>query len=110
MSKDNKNRIVFSTNPDYKQEEENNEQETAPANQQTLYVSLERLKGGKVATIVEKFVGSESDLEALGKQLKSKCGTGGTVKDGIILIQGEQRDKVIGFLTAMGYKTKKKGG
>ncbi|HLP50103.1 MAG TPA: translation initiation factor [Chitinophagales bacterium] len=110
MSKDNKNRIVFSTNPDFKQEEENNEQETVPANQQTLYVSLERLKGGKVATIVEKFVGTESDLEDLGKQLKSKCGTGGTVKDGIILIQGEQRDKVIGFLTAMGYKTKKKGG
>ncbi len=110
MSKDAKNRIVFSTNRDFKQEEENNEQETLPPAQQTLYVSLERLKGGKVATLVEKFVGSEADLEDLGKQLKNKCGSGGTVKDGVILVQGEQRDKIIGLLTTMGYKTKKKGG
>jgi translation initiation factor 1 len=110
MSKDNKNRIVFSTNPGFKQEEEKDEQETLPPAQQTLYVSLERLKGGKVATLVEKFVGSEADLEDLGKQLKNKCGSGGTVKDGVILVQGEQRDKIIGLLTTMGYKTKKKGG
>ncbi|MBP6731734.1 MAG: translation initiation factor [Chitinophagales bacterium] len=110
MSKDAKNRIVFSTNPGFKQEEEKDEQETLPPAQQTLYVSLERLKGGKVATLVEKFVGSEADLEDLGKQLKNKCGSGGTVKDGVILVQGEQRDKIIGLLTTMGYKTKKKGG
>ncbi|MES2619430.1 MAG: translation initiation factor [Bacteroidota bacterium] len=108
--RDDKNRVVFSTNPGFKQEEVNGEHETVAANQQTLYVSLERLKGGKVATIVENFIGSEKDLEALGKHLKNKCGTGGTVKDGIILIQGEQRDKVIGILNSLGYKTKKKGG
>jgi len=73
-------------------------------------VALERLKGGKVATIVSNFVGSENDLETLGKQLKNKCGSGGTVKDGIILIQGEQREKVIALLTTLGYKTKRKGG
>src|ERR1043165_699873 len=101
QNKDNKNRIVFSTNPDFKQEEENNEQETLPAQQQTLYIELERSKGGKVATVITNFKGTESDLEALGKQLKNKCGTGGTVKDGIILIQGEQRDKVIGILNSM---------
>ena len=112
MSKkdDFKNRIVFSTNPDFRLEEENSEQETVSANQQALYVALERLKGGKVATIVSNFVGSENDLEALGKQLKNKCGSGGTVKDGIILIQGEQREKIIALLTALGYKTKRKGG
>lgn len=104
------NKVVFSTNPDFKQDEQASEQQTPSANQQTLYVSLERLKGGKIATIVESFIGSEKDLETIGKQLKSKCGVGGTVKEGIILIQGEQRDKVIGILNALGFKTKKKGG
>lgn len=108
--KDNKNRVVFSTNPDFKQEEEVNPQETLPPAQQTLYIVLDRLKGGKVATVVENFIGSHADLETLGKQLKNKCGSGGTVKDGIIFIQGEHREKVIDILQAMGYKTKKKGG
>lgn len=106
-----KDRVVFSTNPNYKPEAEDSsaEESLSPA-QQTLYVSLERLKGGKVATVVENFEGPEQELENLGKQLKSKCGVGGTVKDGIILIQGEQRDKVIAYLNSLGYKTKRKGG
>ena len=103
------NRVVFSTNPNFKQEFENtNDESSVPANQQTLYISLERLKGGKVATVIDSFKGSEAELEALGKQLKSKCGVGGTVKDGIILLQGEHRDKVIAYLTTLGYKTKKR--
>jgi len=113
MSKhrDDKPRVVFSTNPDFKPESnDNNEQETLSTNQQTLYVSIERLKGGKMATVISNFIGSEPDLENLGKQLKTKCGVGGTVKDGLIMIQGEQRDKVMGFLGTMGYKTKRKGG
>ena len=109
-NKDLKNSIVFSTNPDFKEEVETNEQETVSPAQQTLYISLERLKGGKVATVIENFIGNETDLETLGKHLKSKCGVGGTVKDGIILLQGEHRDKVIQLLSAQGYKTKKKGG
>ncbi len=107
---DFKNRIIFSTNPDFKPEEENEEIETPAPDQQTLYVSLERLKGGKVATIVENFIGDEKVLEDLGKTLKSKCGVGGSVKEGVIIIQGEQRDKVIALLQGLGYKTKKKGG
>ncbi len=110
LPKDDKNRVVFSTNPDFKQQEESNEQETLSPAQQTLYIALDRLKGGKIATIVENFIGTTNNLETLGKQLKNKCGSGGTVKDGIILIQGEHRDKVIGILQTMGYKTKKKGG
>ncbi len=105
-----KNKVVFSTNPHFKQEEDSHEEETVGAAQQTLYIVLERLKGGKVATIIENFKGSENDLQALGKMLKNKCGVGGTVKDGIILLQGEHRDRVIQLLTAEGYKTKKKGG
>ncbi len=109
-NKDSNSRIVFSTNRSINLQDETEEIKTPDATTQTLYVSLERLKGGKVATIVKNFVGSITDLESLGKQLKNKCGTGGTVKDGVVLIQGEQRDKVIGILNSLGYKTKKKGG
>ncbi len=105
-----KNRVVFSTNPDYKPEAEDDTDLPLSASQQTLYVSLERIKGGKVATIVENFIGTKQELEALGKQLKNKCGVGGTVKDGIILIQGEQREKILQLLSLLGYKTKRKGG
>ena len=108
--KDDKPRIIFSTNPNFKPEEESNEQDNVPANQQTLYISLERMKGGKVGTIVENFKGPDADLESLGKQLKTKCGVGGTVKDSIILLQGEHRDKVIAHLNSLGFKTKRKGG
>ena len=113
MSKhrDDKPRVVFSTNPDFKPEsDDNNDSETLPANQQTLYVALERLKGGKMATVISNFIGTDADLEALGKQLKTKCGVGGTVKDGLIMIQGEQRDKVMAHLGSVGFKTKRKGG
>ena len=102
--------IVYSTNPNFKQEEELREQETLAANQQTLYLSIERIKGGKVATVIENFIGKVEDLEALGKQLKTKCGVGGSVKDGVVIVQGDNRDKAIIYLQSLGYKTKKKGG
>lgn len=105
-----KDKLVFSTNPDYKPTEENNETETLAPSEQTLYLVLDRLKGGKVATVVENFIGSTADLETLGKTLKNKCGVGGTVKDGIIHLQGDHRDKIMGILQTMGYKVKKKGG
>jgi translation initiation factor 1 len=108
--KSGKGNIVFSTNPNFKIESEEEEAVTLPANQQKLYIVLDRLKGGKVATVVEGFVGTEADLEAMGKELKSKCGVGGTVKDGVVIIQGEQRDKVVAMLQAKGYQVKKKGG
>jgi len=109
--KNSKDSVVYSTNPDFKLWQEAKEEAgSLSASQQTLYISLERLKGGKVATIVEQFKGSEAELEKLGKELKAKCGVGGTVKDGIILLQGEQRDKAIAYLQSRGFKTKRKGG
>lgn len=114
MSKKNKgNGLVFSTNPDFSFEnEEENEQETLSPNQQKLYVSIDRKqRGGKEVTLIEGFVGSEEECKDLGKTLKSKCGVGGSVKDFDILVQGKVKDKVFDLLVSLGYtQTKKKGG
>lgn len=115
MSKKNKQliNVVYSTNPNFNYESESEEeQETLSKNQQKLYVSIDRKqRGGKDVTLVEGFVGTEEDLKELGKTLKSKCGVGGSVKDGEILIQGALRDKVYDLLLKDGYtQTKKKGG
>src|SRR5436190_8865444 len=95
-TKKNISGIVYSTNSDFKF-------------QQDLRVWLE-YHGGKAVTIVKEFAGKTSDLEKLGKELKIKCGVGGSVKDGMILIQGNQRNKVMKLLADMGYKAKKAGG
>jgi translation initiation factor 1 len=113
MSKKDKNRvnIVYSTNPNFKYEENDREDDSTPANQQQqLKVYLDRLGGGKMLSRVTGFVGKTSDLEALGKLLKQKCGVGGSVKEGEILIQGDHRDKIITLLIKEGYKAKKAGG
>ncbi len=113
MSKKDKNRVnvVYSTNPNFNYESESNEQhETLPAAQQNLKVYLDRLGGGKLLSRVSGFVGTESDLNDLAKLLKQKCGVGGNSKDGEILIQGDNRDKIITLLTKEGYKIKKAGG
>jgi translation initiation factor 1 len=104
--------VVYSTNPNFNYEFEEEETiETLPKNQQKLYVSIDRKqRGGKEVTLVEGFVGSEDDLKDLGKLLKSKCGVGGAAKDNEILIQGNVREKVFDLLIKEGYQVKKKGG
>lgn len=112
MGKNKRKNIVFSTNPDFDYDEENQEeQDTLPNPEQKLYVSIDRKKRkGKDVTLVENFIGTSDDLKELGKFLKSKCGVGGSVKNGEILIQGNFRDKVIELLNKEGYKTVRKGG
>jgi translation initiation factor 1 len=104
--------VVYSTNPDFNyQFEDEEETETLSKNQQKLYVSIDKKqRGGKEVTLVEGFIGSEEDLKELGKFLKSKCGVGGTVKDMEILIQGNFKDKIADLLQKEGYSVKKKGG
>lgn len=97
--------LVYSTNPDYMQPAETGKTESLPAAQQELRIRREtKQRGGKVATIVSGFDGNEADLEALGKMLKTKCGTGGSVKEGEIIIQGDVAPKVKAALLEWGYK------
>lgn len=100
------NGIVYSTDPGYQyQHEEQQEQETLPPAQQKLKVKLDtKQRAGKTVTIVSGFIGREADLEKLGKELKTKCGTGGSVKDWQVLIQGDYREKVLKWLQDWGYK------
>ena len=107
----NREGVVYSTSSDfnyaYQQQEE---AATLPPQQQQLRVLLDKsMRAGKQVTLVTGFVGTASDLETLGKMLKSKCGVGGSVKDGEVLIQGDHRDKIVQVLTKEGYKAKRIG-
>ena len=109
--KNNKGGIIFSTNPDYSYEEEDQSEETLSPAQQNLKVWLDKKqRKGKVVTLITGFIGSADDLKELEKKLKNSCGSGGSSKDGEILIQGDHRDKILAYLIANGYKAKKAGG
>lgn len=113
MSKKNKtdkNGFVFSTDPNFRFEDEEQEvKETLIPAQQKLRVRLEtKHRGGKTVTILQSFIGKAKDLEDLGKKLKNYCGTGGSVKDGEVIIQGDQRDKILQWLQKNGYTQSKK--
>jgi translation initiation factor 1 len=104
--------VVYSTSDSFEYNlGDGDASETLAANQQKLRILLDKKsRAGKQVTLVEGFVGSEDDLKELGKLLKSKCGVGGSAKDGEILIQGDHRDKVLQVLLTAGYGAKKSGG
>ena len=112
MSKKNKpdNRgFVYSTDPDFSFKEEQEKAETLPSSQQKLKIRLDtKHRAGKAVTLVEGFIGSTEDIEELGKKLKTYCGTGGSVKEGEIIVQGDQRDKMFQWLVKNGYKQAKR--
>ncbi len=104
-----KDGIVYSTNPEFSFEEEKMANESLPSSQQKLRIKLDtRQRAGKAVTLITGFAGKESDLEELGKKLRTFCGTGGSAKDGEIIIQGDQRDKALGWLLKNGYSQTKK--
>ena len=97
--------VVYSTNPDYEYSDDSQEEaDTLPKNQQKLRLNMERAgRGGKTVTLVKGFVGSDKDITALCKLLKQKCGVGGSVKDGEIIIQGDHRQRLVEILKKEGY-------
>jgi len=112
MNKNKKKRkgVMYSTNPDFEFEYENEKMDTLSNNKQNLKVYIDKHRAGKIAVIIKDFVGSAEDLKALSKILKAKCGVGGSAKNGEIIIQGDLRDKVMDILAKEGYNYKRVGG
>ena len=109
--KDNEGGLVYSTNSNLQFNNfEDAADESLAVGEQNLRIHLDRLGGGKLLTRISGFVGSDDEVEKLGKELKQKCGVGGNVKDGNVLIQGDHRDKVLQLLLKAGYRAKKAGG
>jgi len=112
MGKNKKNRkgVMYSTNPNFDFEYENEKMYTLSNNQQNLKVCIDKHRAGKIAIIIKGFVGTADDLKSLGKILKAKCGVGGSAKNGEIIIQGDLRDEVMNILAKEGYNYKRVGG
>ena len=102
--------LVYSTDPNFKiEEDENFEEQTILPAEQKIKIQLDKKhRGGKMVTLIENFIGTNADKEDIGKKLKTVCGTGGSVKDGEILVQGDNRDKVLQWLLKNGFKNSKK--
>ncbi len=113
-SSKNKNQyggVVYSTNPNFSFVNEDDNTDTLEPSKQDLRIWLEKGgRGGKIASVVKGFIGKPDDLDALAKKIKTSCGTGGSSKDGEIIIQGDHRDKILDILTKAGFKAKKAGG
>ncbi len=103
-------KIVYSTSPKFVDSTNENEINTIKPHDQQLRIWLQRLSGGRVVTIIKGFVGEQTELAKLGKMLKVACGTGGSIKNGEILIQGDHRRKILNILLTNGYKAKTSGG
>jgi len=104
--------IVYSTDPDFVFERDEGQDEiTLPVHQQNLRIRIEsKGRKGKTVTVVEGFSGTEDDLAQLARDLKVRCGTGGSAKDMLIILQGDFREKALSWLLECGYKAKKAGG
>ena len=109
-NKKNNKGIMYSTNPDFEFKYENQKTGTLSNNEQDLKVCIDKHRAGKIAVIIKGFTGSTEDLKALGKLLKTKCGVGGSAKNGKIIIQGDVRVKVMDILEKEGYNYKRVGG
>ncbi len=112
MGRDRKNKkgVMYSTNPNFEYEYEDNEMETITNNQQNLKVCIDKHRAGKVVVIIKDFIGTTDDLKSLGNRIKAKCGVGGSAKNGEIIIQGNVRAKVMEILEKEGYNYKGVGG
>ena len=102
--------FVFSTDPDFQSQEEPESDMNLPNGKQALRIWLERGKGGKEATVIKGYMGSGERLDELAKLLKNKCAAGGSAKDGVIIVQGDHREKVLKLLVELGYTNTKKAG
>ena len=109
-NKKNRQGVMYSTNPEFEFEYENQEIGTLSNNEQHLKVCIDKHRAGKIAVIIKDFIGKAEDLKALSKLLKTKCGVGGSTKNGEIIIQGDLRDKVIAILKKEDYNYKRVGG
>ena len=110
MKKKNKKLTVYSTNPNFEYDEDNHEVITLEPSDQLLEVWIDKHRAGKTAIIIKGYVGNLSDIKTLSKKLKTKCGVGGSIKNGEIIIQGSVRDKIMDILKKDGYRYKRVGG
>ena len=108
--KQKKHGVIYSTNPDFEFEYRDEQIQNIPNRMQNLEICIDKHRSGKIAVIIRKFIGDTNDLKSLSKMLKTRCGVGGSAKNGEIIIQGDVRDKVMNILEEKGYNYKSVGG